>query len=291
MILTLDIGGTQIKAGLINSEGQLIEKSKHDTNVKSENFNMLDRISKIINEKIEEYDIDGIAISTAGVVDFNNGKIVFANKNIPNYTGTEISKYIYEKYGLSSTVENDVNCALLGELSLEKYSEIKSAVMFTIGTGVGGSTVINGEIFRGTTFSAGEVGYTIQNGENIEDIASTTSLVKNVKYKIKKEDINGLWIFEQAKRGDKVCIEEIDHLLDNIAILINNVVSIINPDVIILGGGIMEQEEYIRPILEDKLKNILKNELVKNSLKIEFAKLGNDAGMMGAYRQFKKKYK
>lgn len=291
MILTLDIGGTQIKTGLINSEGQLIEKSKHDTNVKSENFNMLDRISKIINKKIEEYDIEGIAISTAGVVDFNNGKIVFANKNIPNYTGTEISKYIYEKYGLSSTVENDVNCALLGELSLEKYSEIKSAVMFTIGTGVGGSIAINGEIIRGATFSAGEVGYTIQNGKNIEDIASTTSLVKNVKDRIKKEDINGLWIFEQAKRGDKVCVEEIDNLLDNIAILINNVVSIINPDVIILGGGIMEQEEYISPILEDKLKNILKNELVKNSLKIEFAKLGNDAGMMGAYRQFKKRYK
>ncbi|MFL8887639.1 ROK family protein [Helcococcus kunzii] len=291
MILTLDIGGTQIKTGLINSEGQLIEKSKHDTNVKSENFNMLDRISKIINKKIEEYDIEGIAISTAGVVDFNNRKIVFANKNIQNYTGTEISKYIYEKYVLPSTVENDVNCALLGELSLEKYSEIKSAVMFTIGTGVGGSIAINGEIFRGATFSAGEVGYTIQNGKNIEDIASTTSLVKNVKDRIKKEDINGLWIFEQAKRGDKVCVEEIDNLLDNIAILINNVVSIINPDVIILGGGIMEQEEYIRPILEDKLKNILKNELVKNSLKIEFAKLGNDAGMMGAYRQFKKRYK
>lgn len=290
MILVLDIGGTQIKAGLMSSKGEMIEKLKFDTNTKQDNFNMLNRISEIIDKIIAKNEIKGVAISTAGVVDYNKGKIVFANKNIPNYTGTEISKYIFEKYGLVSTVENDVNCALLGEMSLLKFEKVNNAVMFTIGTGVGGAILLNGELFRGATFSAGEVGYTIQNGENIETIASTTSLVNNVKNRIDNENIDGFWIFEQAKQGNQICKEEIDKLLENLAILINNVVSIINPDVIILGGGIMEQEAYIRPIIESKLNNILKNELVKNSLKIEFAKLGNDAGMFGAYNQFLKKF-
>lgn len=290
MILALDIGGTQIKTGLFNNKGEIIELSKFETNIKDDDFSMLDRISEILDLILEKNNIEGIAISTAGVVDNENGKIVHANKNIPNYKGCEISKFIWDKYKIKSIVENDVNSALIGELSLEEYSKVKNAVMFTIGTGVGGAILINGQLFRGSDFSAGEVGYTIQNGQNIESLASTSSLVEKVKERVKKDNIDGLWIFEQAKNNNNICVEEIDNLLENIAILINNVVSIINPDLVILGGGIMEQDEYIRPILESKINNILKNDLVKNSLKLEFAKLGNKAGMIGAYYQFLKKY-
>lgn len=295
MILTLDIGGTQIKSGLFQFENisDFIETKKYDTNIIDERFDMLSRLDEIIKEFIAIHSLEGVAISSAGVVDSKSGEIIYANKNIPNYIGTDLSKFIQEKYGLKSAVENDVNCALIGEMSLKKYSGIESAVMLTIGTGVGGAIFLNGKIYNGYLFSAGEVGYTQQNEKNIEEIASTTALVKIVSKKVGpnfNEKIDGRWIFDKAiNENNQICIESIQEIIRNIAILINNIASILNPEVVILGGGIMEQKDYIHPILIKELDKIMTNKLVKSNLRVEFAELGNKAGMIGAFINYKNK--
>lgn len=260
-----------------------------DTDVKESNFLMENRLSEVLDLISDKVDFKGIAISTAGIVNSETGEIVYANKNIPNYKGTKLKAILEKKYNVPVSVENDVNSALLGEVSYGSFNKVHSAIMLTIGTGVGGALYLNGGIYNGFSHSAGEVGYAIINDRNIEDIASTTALVRNVKARLGHEKVDGHWIFDQAiNHENKVCIEEINSLVRSLVYLISNYVALFNPEVVILGGGIMEQSDYLRPIILDTFKNVNTNQLVVENTKIEFASLGNEAGMLGAYSHFKK---
>lgn len=293
MIAIIDIGGTSIKYGVMHPGDEKYKiLGSIDTKPFERKFKMENRLDEVMNNILIEYEISGIAISTAGIVDQNTGKIIYANKNIPNYKGTELKKKLEETYQVPVSVENDVNSALLGELNYGDIKDVHSALMLTIGTGIGGALYINRGIYHGFTHSAGEVGYAIINEKNIEDIASTTALVKNVKKRLDNKVIDGKWVFDQAiNYNNQVCIEEINHLITGLTYLISNYVSLLNPEVVILGGGIMEQIDYLKPLIYKKFKEINKNKLVVDHTKILFASLGNKAGILGAYSHYKKYYK
>lgn len=262
-----------------------------DTNIKEENFLMEDRLSEVLEHISDKVDIKGIAISTAGIVDSETGVIIYANKNIPNYKGTKLKDILEAKYNVPVSVENDVNSALLGEVNYGAFDSIHSALMLTIGTGVGGALYLNGGIYHGFSHSAGEVGYAIINDRNIEDIASTTALVRNVKTRLALDEVDGRWIFEQAiHHENEVCIEEINRLVRGLVYLISNYVALFNPEFVILGGGIMEQSDYLRPLILNTFEKVNTNQLVVENTTIEFASLGNEAGMLGAYNHFKKQF-
>ena len=127
-------------------------------------------------------------------------------------------------------------------------------------------------------------------GENFQDLASTSSLVKRVaKVKgIDENKINGKIIFDLAKNNDEDCLKEIDNMIKSLAIGIANMCYVINPQVVILGGGIMAQEEFLKPKLEKELKNNLIENVYKNT-RLEFAKMQNDAGMLGALYNYLQK--
>ena len=289
MIGMIDIGGTNIKYGKINPESEEYELlGEIPTKANQKNFQMMDRLDRVIDILDESGDLKGIAISTAGIVEPVTGEIIFANKNIPNYKGTKLKELLEKKYEIPVAVENDVNSALLGELTFGPYEKVHSALMLTIGTGVGGALYLNGEIYHGFSNSAGEVGYSFMNGKNIEETASTTALVTRVKKRLKQEDIDGRWIFDQAiNHQNPIAVAEIDALITELVYFINNFVSLLNPEYVILGGGIMEQEAYLRSRLTEKFRMINQNQLVVEKTKIEFASLGNQAGMLGAYTHFK----
>lgn len=262
-----------------------------DTNVQEENFLMENRLSEVLKRISDKVDVKGIAISTAGIVDSKTGEIVYANKNIPNYKGTKLKEILETKYNVPVSVENDVNSALLGEVSFGSFDAVHSALMLTIGTGVGGALYLNGGIYHGFSHSAGEVGYSIINDRNIEDIASTTALVRNVKTRLALDEVDGRWIFEQAiHHENEVCIEEINRLVRGLVYLISNYVALFNPEFVILGGGIMEQSDYLRPLILNTFERVNTNQLVVENTTIEFASLGNEAGMLGAYSYFKKQF-
>lgn len=287
MIALIDIGGTQIKYGILNER---IEKmtplGKINTNTGEENFSLLTRIHYIIRKVKEKYSVSGIAISSAGVIEPEIGTVLYANANIPNYIGTKI-KYELEKiYDVPCSVENDVNCALLGELHFGELQNIQNALMITIGTGVGGSIYLNGEVFHGQSFSAGEIGYSYLGNDNIESVASARALVNKVQQRMGDFTIDGFWVFEQAKQGNIICIEEIDKFTDALVKIIINNISLLNPEVVILGGGIMEQKEYLSQKINQKFK-FYQNDYVRSRTIIHFATLGNQAGMLGAYQHFK----
>lgn len=292
MIVIIDIGGTTIKYGVIDpktEDYQLL--GELDTGTSQEGFRMEKRLEKVIDAVEKDYELKGIAISTAGVVDSETGQIVYANENIPNYRGTHLKEILEEHYKLPVTVENDVNSALLGELNYGELQDVHSALMLTIGTGVGGALYLNDGIYHGFSHSSGEVGYALMNGQNIEQTASARALVERVSQQV-EEEVNGRWIFEQAiKHQHPIAIKEIDFMISEIMHLVSNYVALINPEVVIFGGGIMEQIDYLKPRMIKKFKEINANQLVVENTRITFASLGNQAGMLGAYVHFKNSMK
>lgn len=287
--ICIDIGGTSIKYGILRETGIIIEKGNMDTDaLKEGGQGIFEKIKYIISKYLKNYEVEGICISTAGMVDPKDGKILFALEHlIPGYTGMEIKKEVEKEFNIRCEVENDVNCAGLGEMWLGAGKGASSSVCLTIGTGIGGCIIINNELIHGFSNSTGEIGYMKINGEDFQNVASTTSLVKRVARlkNIAEENINGKMIFDMAKNKDQDCLKEIDYMIKSLAIGIANLSYIINPEVIILGGGIMAQEQFLKPKIEEALIKELIKTIYENT-RIEFAKRQNDAGMIGALYNF-----
>ena len=160
--------------------------------------------------------------------------------------------------------------------------------MLTVGTGIGGSVIINGKIFHGGNGSACEVGYMHMDDSDFQTLGSARTLTKKVaEWKDEPEDRwDGYHIFEQAKKGDKLCLLAIDEMVDVLGQGIANICYVLNPDVVVLGGGIMAQKEFLREKIETAIKKYLISG-VTGDVHLAFAEHGNDAGMLGAFYHFK----
>lgn len=284
MIITFDIGGTSIKYGLIdNTKSDLIFEYQREVESNAKQIKGPGIVQKLIEIIESEKDkIEGIAISTAGMVDADEGSIIYANENIPEYTGIKIKSILESKFCVPCWVENDVNAAALGEMTFGSGKGFKDALVLTIGTGIGGAVVIDNKIFRGHSHSAGEIGYMWQGDSHYESICSTSALVRNVENTSNEKNLNGRIIFERANNGDKICQKAIEDMCDNIIKGISNCICILNPEAVILGGGIMSQQDCLYPIMKKSMEVYL-NEYMLENTKLLFAKFGNSAGMTGAY--------
>ena len=284
----IDIGGTSIKYGVINEELDFLVTNEMDTEAKKGGENILNKIIEIVTMYKDDYKIDGICISTAGMVDCEKGEIIHSSSLIPNYTGTKIKSVIEEKFNIQCEVENDVNCAALAEHFAGGAKGSNISLCLTIGTGIGGAIIVNNEVYHGAFGSGGEVGYMNMMGSTFQDLGASSVLVKKVaKMKgISEKDINGKYIFDKAKKGDIDCVKAIDELIEVLGQGIANICYIINPEVVVLGGGIMAQKEY----LYDKIRSSMDKNLIPfigNNTRLEFAVNKNRAGMLGSYFNFR----
>ena len=296
--ICIDIGGTSIKYGVLSEKGEIFIDGTVSTKVtEKENF-ILSDVKKLIRNILDEYrnyEIKGICVSTAGVVNPEKGEIAYAGPTIPKYTGTKIKEELEKEFSISCEVENDVNCAGLGEYWKGAGKGSKSMVCLTIGTGIGGSVILDGKLLNGIGYTAGEIGYMDVNGSYIQNIASSKYLVEKVqKEKEEKEGITdaitGVDIFELAKRGDEICIAGIDEIISNLAVGVRNIIYLLNPEVIVIGGGITAQKEY----LEEKIRKEVNDGMISDMFRktrIELAQQGNQAGLLGALYNFLNKNK
>lgn len=229
----------------------------------------------------------GICISTAGMVDEIKGEIIHAGPQIPEYKGTKWKEEIERTFSIPCEVENDVKCAGLGEYSFGSGKGAGSMLCLTIGTGIGGSFILNGEVYHGTSHSAMEIGYMQIPGGMFQRMASTSALVKRVaSRKGEAEELwNGKRIFEEVAKEDKICLEELDRLCDALSIGLSNLCYAFNPECIVLGGGIMEQKEILLPKIWGHLQEHLVPIVAENT-RLLAASLGNRAGLLGAYVHF-----
>lgn len=283
-ILLFDIGGTSIKYGVC-TDGELHSVRETPTNAYLGGNHILETVSSLIET---EAGYDAIGISTAGQVNADTGAIIYANNNIPGYTGLQLRKELEARFHVPVMVENDVNSAAMGEAIYGAGKSYKDFLCLTYGTGVGGAIIQNKQVYHGSSFSAAEFGAIVTHSEEkihqkdffdgcYERYASTTALVQKAKAYDPDLD-NGRKIFE---RLDDPTIQEIlDEWVDEIMLGLSSLTHIFNPSCIILGGGIM-----VQPLIMEKIQQKIPDYIMPSfcHVQIKPAALGNNAGLLGAY--------
>lgn len=278
-ILAIDIGGTMIKYGLVSSDGEILSTDKIETEAEKGLENILNKIDNIF-KRYKENNPVGIAVSGTGQINGIIGKVIGGNPIIPNWIGTNLVKILEKKYNLPAVLENDVNCVALGEKWIGAGKDLSNFICLTIGTGIGGGIILNNQLFRGENFVAGEFGHTLIKKGEFEQFASTTALIRLVKERTGKI-LNGKEIFDLEKKEIVEYQEVISEWIENLTDGLSSIVYCFNPANIILGGGVIEQGEA----LINRVKNSLFKKIglqFKEKLNIIQAKLGNNAGMIGA---------
>ena len=275
-IIAVDIGGTTIKSALF-IEGKFIDsyfvKTRGNTNrnlILEGVFNTIDRFF--------DKDVIYISISSAGNIDSENGKCVYATDNLKGWTGLEIKKIITEKYKVSTFVENDAICSLKGELA--NYSSLNDAVMLTLGTGVGGAAIIDNNIVHGNKFTGMRFGHMIIESNGyvcncgsrgcVEQYISGTALVREAK-KYNSNIKNGKEIFDLYRNNDQNMKKVVDNFMYYFNVTINSINQLLDPSLIIIGGGISLARDIILEKLDKNIKNVV------------FAKYGDKSALYGAY--------
>lgn len=290
--ICIDIGGTSIKYGMVREDGTFLATGEMPTEAMQYGGpGIMEKAKKIVEAYKAECQPEGICVSTAGMVDCEQGKITYAAPLIPDYTGTEIKKTLEELYEIPCEVENDVNCAGLAEHFAGASRGSRISVCLTIGTGIGGAIIIDGKVFHGFSGSGCEVGYMHLPGGEFQDLGASSVLVKKTaEYKnMDPAEINGKYVFEQAKQGDEDCIRAIREMCEVLGMGIANICYVVNPEVVVLGGGIMAQKEYLKDMLRESLDKYLLPSVAQHT-RLEFAQNENQAGMLGAYYNFRSRH-
>lgn len=288
--LCIDIGGTAIKHAVLDEEGRFLEKGESPTQSGLGAERVVENVFAVIDSYIGRYRLSGVGISTTGMVDCERGEVFFAGETMPGYSHTPWKCMIEEKYGMRCEVENDVNCAALAEFRSGEGRGAKKLLCLTVGTGIGGAFIMDGRIYHGASYSALEAGYMLLGQENFQSLASVMALCRYVAEKKGDEAKrwNGFEILEAMKAGDEDCREAVEYICRNLSRGLANLIYILNPDRVVLGGGIMEQGELLRPMLNQHLSEILTRGLM-DDLDLRFAARGNSAGIMGAFYMFQEK--
>ena len=264
MILSIDIGGTAVKMGLVDRNGTI--HSRHEAGVCFDDYKtpILATVKKeaqafLLKEKAE---VEGIGVSACGQIDDRTGVVIGTNGKIPGYEGSRIKDELEELFGVPVWVLNDANAAALGEAFLGGAQGAANAILLTLGTGVGGGIILNGKIFGGTLGIAGELGHftLYQNGlpctcgkrGSYENYAATTALVRRAK-EATGETLDGRQIFARAEQGEKAMLAVLDAWIDDIAAGVTGLAHIFNPSVVLIGGGVSAQEELLIVPLRKKV--------------------------------------
>jgi len=289
MTIGIDIGGTNIKGVLLDSN-KVIAKAKVLTKSKSNRKILVAQIFELIQGLIKDKKrIKGIGIGVAGPVDFKNQRVL----NPPNVTALKnlyLGKSGKEKFKIKTIVDNDVHCLVLAEAILGAGKGKNLIVGLGLGTGVGGGIVLNKKVLHGAQGTAGEIGHTIieKHGRKctcgskgcLEAYISERGLRETAK-EIFGQEIDSISLFKMAKRGNKKAIEAWQITGQYLGISLANIVDDLNPDVIVIGGGIAGAGEFLLESARKEMRKNILSPIAKNT-KVVRAKLGGYAGAIGA---------
>ena len=283
--IAFDIGGTQIKYGIVSEIGRVLKRKTVAIEIHLGGEQIIQKLIYVSKKIMNEHTIAGIGISTTGIVDINKGIVTGGADHIPGYSTIPIIDRLQEILKVPVSIDNDVNCAAFGEKWNGSVREKENFIMLTIGTGVGGAIFIDGELYRGHSFSAGEWGNMLIEGKTFEEVASISGLIRLVRKYKGKGEWNGRTIFELYDKGDREVAQAVGIFFKHLAIGISNLAYIFNPETIIIGGGITDRgNEFLKEVKEEISKYL--NQEIYNNCEIELAQNGNCAGMIGAIYHF-----
>ncbi|MFX3625164.1 MAG: ROK family protein [Ectobacillus sp.] len=281
--ISFDIGGTDVKYGLLDEKGNILETGKFPSN-RTCGQAILDHVLKTAGEYKQ---LSGIALSVPGFVDCYSGYIEVGGA-IADFNNFNIKEYLEERLRLPVSVENDVNCAALAEKWKGNAQGESDFLCMAIGTGIGGACFLDNKLYRGSSFMAGEFGFMITQGlqNNIAEnctLSHTGSVLglrsRYAKYKgLPLDEVTGVDVFHAYEQGDPHARHEVNQFFDSLSIGIYNLFFMFNPKKILLGGAISQRDDLI-PELQWRLKRL---ETFGKNIPLEPCYFQNNAGMIGA---------
>ncbi len=284
-LLAFDIGGTQIKYGLVGPDGVVSQIQTVATPAQQGGPHVLDFLCGLAAPLIAKHAPVGIAVSTLGLVDPVEGVILGAAEAIPDYPGCSPKTVLTRAFGLPVTVENDVNCVALAEGWTGAAQGCAHFIALTVGTGIGGGIVINHTLYRGARAAAGEWGYMRIDGKMWEQHASTSALVRAIEAATGEGGWSGERIMSAYDGGDAVVCAVVAQWRELLATGIANLIYAFNPQRVVVGGGISARGERFRQELDAAIDAVLEADF-RGTTDICLASAGNHAGMIGAARNW-----
>ena len=304
----IDLGGTNIKAGVVDEEFKIIAKATCKTNLPRPAEDICRDMAEVAKQAVAEAgltldDIESVGIGTPGTANSAEGIIEYSNNlGFKDFHVVELMKTFIDK---PCYVENDANAAAYGEFVAGAAKGANNAVCITLGTGVGGGIIIDKKIYSGFNFAGAEIGHTVvdPNGPMctcgrrgcFEVFSSATGLIRMTKEAMEADPssvmnemsekmgkVSARTAFNAMREGDKAGKEVVDKYIRYLALGITNTINIFQPDILCIGGGVCnEGDPLLLPLKELVAKEVYTKNSSKNS-EIVIAKLGNDAGIIGA---------
>ncbi|MGA4514357.1 putative NBD/HSP70 family sugar kinase [Staphylococcus caledonicus] len=284
--IAVDIGGTNIKVAVIDDNLEIVDYQKIAT---PDNTNVLivDETHRLIETFIQKYSLENphIGISSAGVVNSELGQIIYTGPTIPNFDGTNFFE-AFSDLSSEITLYNDVDAALLGELTFHEYKE-DNIFCLTLGTGIGGAFYsTSAGIYQGARHRANEIGYLLYRAsdETTFEQRASTSALKNLMLKRKFEyDTDVPKLFELAEDGNQEALDILHEWSDLVAEGLAQIQIVYDPGLILIGGGISSQGDTLIKYIEPKIHNYLPNDY--GIARLQTTQLENHAALFGAIQQ------
>jgi glucokinase len=273
-ILGVDIGGTNIKAGLIRDK-KIIKKSKNPTGAQRNKEEILKTLFDTIDEVMCP-DVQSIGIGVPGLLDLKKGQLQNIS-NIPAWKYLPLRDLVKERYNIDVFVNNDANCLALGEKHFGKGQDVDNMIAIALGTGVGSGIVLNNKLVTGLFGGAGEIGCIPFQGKNFEYFCSSN-------YFIEKYQSTGEILFDLANNNDARALEAFNDFGRNLGKLIHTILYFIAPEKIVLGGSISNAFTFLKEAMMQEV-NEFPFEVVRDSIVIEKSDL-SEIAILGAAAQY-----
>ncbi len=306
--LGIDIGGTNLKAGVVDDDYNIIAVRKIKTNSAKGSDEVLNKIievgkAAVSESKIPMSEIKWVGMGCPGTCNPETGLVEYSNnlrwENVP------LQETVANALNIPAYIENDANAAALGEYYAGAAKGAKSAIIITLGTGLGAGIIINGKLFSGSNYAGGEIGHTVLNPNGdlctcgrkgcFETYCSATALVKYTKRAIEDNPNSGLaktaeaegkvsgrTAFIAAGAGDKDGQQVVDNFISYLACGIINTINIFQPDMLCIGGGVSNEGDNLLNPLKQRIKKEVFSKNSRHNTEIVLCSLGNKAGIIGA---------
>ena len=308
-VVGVDFGGTKILAGVFDGKFDCIGRARVSTKADRGADEVIGRIARCVREAVDECDLDlkqisAIGIGAPGAVDSESGRVIFA----PNlgWNDVPLKKELEKQLDAHVFLENDCNVCTLGVYEVELKSKPRDVIGIFLGTGIGGGLIVEGQLYSGFNRTAGEIGHMVLevggpkcgcgNKGCFEALASRTAIFRRIKEAVKEgqktiltemlgpdlEDLRSGDLRKAIKRGDKFVEHIIEEAAEYTGIAVANLINLFNPEVVVIGGGLMEQleDEMLAIIIETALDYAMPG--TAKGIDIIATRLGDDAGITGA---------
>ena len=301
VVLAVDLGGTHLRAALVDETGAICAHLKHETpSAESSDFvvEALVAVRRKLSQGFRGV-VAGAAIMVPGRVSKDRKTVVQA-PNLSCLNSFELKRVLENRLGLPVLLENDANAAAVGEMWMGAARGARNVICITLGTGVGGGIILDGTLWRGTEGSAGEIGHTTVepfggpqckcgNTGCIEMFASATAVVRMTRESLSEfpksilhnHELTARTVYDAAKLGDILALEVFKRVGKYLGVGLANLINVLGPEVIVIGGGVANAWDLFEPDMREQISHRAFPSLARN-VRIKTAECGDNAGLLGA---------